>query len=105
MASASPEAFLGLLKTLADAAELEKLALGLDRGRDHHLGFVHVADGVSPAHAHSNLKGPDEVLGAVGGSSSPRSRYFRAVVSSMPDFAAATVSDDSSLINVISNLT
>src|ERR687890_345449 len=48
-----------------EAAQLPALALRLDRGRDHHLDLVHIAYGLSAAHAHARPQRPDEVLRAV----------------------------------------
>src|SRR5215218_2670904 len=44
---------------------LELLALGLKRGRDHHLGPLEVADVLIPAGRHGGLERADEVEGAV----------------------------------------
>src|SRR4051794_31808156 len=44
---------------------LELLALGLERGRDHHLGPLEVADVLVPAGRHRGLERSHEVEGAV----------------------------------------
>ena len=48
------------------SSQLVGLALGLNGRGDDHLGFVHVANRIGPAHAHGDPQSAHEVLGAVG---------------------------------------